>query len=166
LHSKSSDSAAPKESEAKTGYPRRFFRMAHHSFAKTLADLNTSTTRRTEASASAAKIRPPRQALLGGRSSILVRMATIPLRVGIVGHGFVRFSAVSGKSDNDHIIGVAGCELLKTILDCGNCRLLIREQRRLAAQCVSKKSVQHLGVAACTAQSIHSRRSVPVNAYE
>ena len=38
----------------------------------------TSTTRRTEASASAAKIRPARQALLGRRSSILVRMATIP----------------------------------------------------------------------------------------
>ena len=33
---------------------------------------------RTEASASAAKIRPARQALLGRRSSILVRMATIP----------------------------------------------------------------------------------------
>src|SRR5256712_4058198 len=40
--------------------------------------LATSTTRRTEASASAAKIRPARQALLGRRSSILVRMATIP----------------------------------------------------------------------------------------
>src|SRR5216683_6646872 len=38
----------------------------------------TSTTRRTEASAFAAKIRPARQALLGRRSSILVRMATIP----------------------------------------------------------------------------------------
>src|SRR5579863_3229548 len=38
----------------------------------------TSTTRRTKASASAAKIRPARQALLGRRSSILVRMATIP----------------------------------------------------------------------------------------
>src|SRR6266581_3227804 len=40
--------------------------------------LTTSTTRRTQASASAAKIRPARQALLGRRSSILVRMATIP----------------------------------------------------------------------------------------
>jgi hypothetical protein len=38
----------------------------------------TSTTRRTEASASAAKIRPAGQTLLGRRSSILVRMATIP----------------------------------------------------------------------------------------
>src|SRR5713101_1128190 len=38
----------------------------------------TSTTRRTEASASAAKIRPARQTLLGRRMSILVRMATIP----------------------------------------------------------------------------------------
>ena len=37
-----------------------------------------STTRRTEASASAAKIRPARQALLGRRPPILVRMATIP----------------------------------------------------------------------------------------
>ena len=44
--------------------------------------------------------------------------------VGIVGHEFVRLSAVSGKSDNDHIIDVAGCELVKTIPDCGDCRLL------------------------------------------
>lgn len=39
--------------------------------------LMTSTTRRTEASASAAKIKPARQALLGRRSSILVRMAAV-----------------------------------------------------------------------------------------
>ena len=38
----------------------------------------TSTTRRAEASASAAKIRPARQALLGRHSSILVRMAAVP----------------------------------------------------------------------------------------
>src|SRR6202048_3830099 len=38
----------------------------------------TSTTRRPETSASAAKTRPARQALLGRHSSILVRMATIP----------------------------------------------------------------------------------------
>src|SRR5258708_27755845 len=38
----------------------------------------TSTTRRAERSASAAKIRPARQALLGRRPPILVRMATIP----------------------------------------------------------------------------------------
>src|SRR5258707_3486691 len=38
----------------------------------------TSTTRRPETSASAAKTRPVRQALLGRRSSILVRMTTIP----------------------------------------------------------------------------------------
>src|SRR5712692_6215277 len=38
----------------------------------------TSTTRRPEASASAAKTRPARQALLGRRPPILVRMATIP----------------------------------------------------------------------------------------
>src|SRR5438132_3672733 len=40
--------------------------------------LATSTTRRPETWTSAAKIRPARQALLGRRSSILVRMATIP----------------------------------------------------------------------------------------
>src|SRR5260370_1990521 len=38
----------------------------------------TSTTRRAEASASAAKTRPARQALLGRRPPILVRMSTIP----------------------------------------------------------------------------------------
>jgi hypothetical protein len=38
----------------------------------------TSTTRRPETSASAAKTRPARQALLGRRPPILVRMATIP----------------------------------------------------------------------------------------
>ena len=38
----------------------------------------TSTTRRPETSASAAETRPARQALLGRRPSILVRMATIP----------------------------------------------------------------------------------------
>src|SRR5258708_7574503 len=37
-----------------------------------------STTRRPETSASAAKIRPARQALLGRRPPILVRMAAIP----------------------------------------------------------------------------------------
>jgi len=58
----------------------------------------------------------------------------------------MRFRAVSGKSDNDHIICVAACELLKTIPDCGNRRLLIRPQRRVAAQCVSKKSVQRLRI--------------------
>jgi len=46
----------------------------------------TSTTRCAEASASAAKIRPARQALLGRRSSILVRMATIP-HCGHAGNG-------------------------------------------------------------------------------
>ena len=40
--------------------------------------LATSTTRRPETSASADKTRFARQALLGRRSSILVRMATIP----------------------------------------------------------------------------------------
>src|SRR5258706_11867520 len=38
----------------------------------------TSTTRRPETSKSAAKTRPARQALLGRRPPILVRMATIP----------------------------------------------------------------------------------------
>src|SRR6267154_2216822 len=38
----------------------------------------TSTTHRPETSASAAKIRPARQALLGRHSSILVRMAVVP----------------------------------------------------------------------------------------
>src|ERR1700738_4928969 len=38
----------------------------------------TSTTRRPETSASAAKTRPARQALLGRRPPILVRMATVP----------------------------------------------------------------------------------------
>ena len=38
----------------------------------------TSTTRRTEVSASAAETRPARNALPGCRSSILVRIATIP----------------------------------------------------------------------------------------
>src|SRR5258708_33935298 len=38
----------------------------------------TSTTRRPETSASAAKTRPARQTLLGRRPPILVRMATIP----------------------------------------------------------------------------------------
>ena len=38
----------------------------------------TSTTRRAEASAPAAKIRPARQALLGRRPPILVRMAAVP----------------------------------------------------------------------------------------
>jgi hypothetical protein len=38
----------------------------------------TSTTRHAEASTSAAETRPVRQTLLGRRSSILVRMATIP----------------------------------------------------------------------------------------
>jgi hypothetical protein len=40
----------------------------------------TSTTRRPEASASAAETRPARKALLGRLSSILGRMATIPHR--------------------------------------------------------------------------------------
>src|SRR5205823_11473919 len=39
---------------------------------------STSTTRRPETSTSAAKTRPARQALLGRRPPILVRMATIP----------------------------------------------------------------------------------------
>src|SRR5260221_6151570 len=38
----------------------------------------TSTTRRPETSTSAAKTRPPRQALLGRRPPILVRLAAIP----------------------------------------------------------------------------------------
>ena|ERR1700733_4698218 len=52
--------------------------LARSSKSPTGESRTTSTTRRTEASASAAKVRPPRQALLGRRPSILVRMATIP----------------------------------------------------------------------------------------
>src|ERR1700676_853088 len=52
-----------------------------------------STTRRPETSASAAKIRPGRQALLGRHPPILVRMATIPHR----GHAGNRGALPQGR---------------------------------------------------------------------
>ena len=53
----------------------------------------TSTTRRPETSASAAKTRPARQALLGRRPPILVRMATIPH----CGHARTRGALAQGR---------------------------------------------------------------------
>jgi len=74
--------------------------LAHASESPAGESRTTSTTRRTEASASAAKIRPARQALLDRRSSILVRMATIPpcghaRNGGALARGRIPFGVVS-----------------------------------------------------------------------